>query len=49
MLPLTVRVLIQNRMILYSLLLIGLMLTRPQGLFSGGGKFTKWLKGRVSA
>ena len=48
-LPAVVRGLIQNRMILYSLLLIGLMLTRPQGLFAGGGKFTKWLKGRVSA
>jgi len=48
-LPLSVREIVQNRMILYSLLLIGLMLTRPQGLFSGGGKLTKWLKGRVAS
>jgi len=40
------RQIVQNRMILYSLLLIILMLTRPQGLFSGGGKLTKWLKRR---
>jgi len=45
-LPTSLRALVQNRMILYSLLLIVLMLTRPQGLFSGGGRFTKWLKGR---
>lgn len=45
-LPAWLSQIIQNRMILYSLLLIGLMLTRPQGLFVGGGKFTKWLKGR---
>lgn len=45
-LPMGLRGMIQNRMILYSLLLIVLMLTRPQGLFSGGGKFTKWLKRR---
>jgi len=45
-LPIWLRGIVQNRMILYSLLLIGLMLTRPQGLFAGGGKLTKWLKGR---
>jgi len=45
-LPMAVRGIVQNRMILYSLLLIGLMLTRPQGLFSGGGKWMKRLKGR---
>lgn len=33
--------LIANRMILYSLLLIILMLTRPQGLFGGLGKFRR--------
>ena len=47
-LPGSLRDIVQNRMILYSLLLIGLMLTRPQGLFSGGGKLTKWLKGRLA-
>ena len=45
-LPTSLREIVQNRMILYSLLLIILMLTRPQGLFAGGGKLTKWLKGR---
>jgi len=34
---------IRNRMILYSLLLIVLMLTRPQGLFSGSGRLKKWI------
>ena len=43
-LPVWLRALTQNRMILYSLLLILLMLTRPQGLFSGGGKMKKWLR-----
>lgn len=41
-LPGGIKGLIQNRMILYSLLLIILMLTRPQGLF-GSGKRKKWL------
>ncbi|MDD5349540.1 MAG: branched-chain amino acid ABC transporter permease [Chthoniobacteraceae bacterium] len=42
-LPDAVRGIVKNRMILYSLLLIILMLTRPQGLFSSGGKWTqKW-------
>ncbi len=36
-LPEWLREIIRNRMILYSLLLIVLMLTRPQGLFGGGG------------
>ena len=45
-LPTWLRAMVQNRMILYSLLLIGLMLTRPQGLFSGGGKWLRWLKRR---
>jgi branched-chain amino acid transport system permease protein len=45
-LPVWLRGMIQNRMILYSLLLIGLMLTRPQGLFSGGGKWLRWWKRR---
>jgi branched-chain amino acid transport system permease protein len=44
LLPEAIRPLIQNRMILYSLLLIALMLLRPQGLFSTGGRLTKWLK-----
>lgn len=49
LLPEALRPMVQNRMILYSLLLIGLMLTRPQGLFSTGGKLTKWLKrGKVA-
>lgn len=51
-LPEAVRGLVKNRMILYSLLLILIMLTRPQGLFSSGGKWTqKWreLKRRVRA
>ena len=47
-LPLWLRHLTQNRMILYSLLLIILMLTRPQGLFSGSGRLKKWLT-RVEA
>ena len=47
-LPIWLRGMVQNRMILYSLLLIVLMLTRPQGLFSSGGKLTKWLKGRAA-
>ena len=48
--PEALRPIVQNRMILYSLLLIGLMLTRPQGLFSTGGKLTKWLnRGRKTA
>jgi branched-chain amino acid transport system permease protein len=37
-LPPSVVDLLQNRMILYSLLLIALMLLRPQGLFSGWGR-----------
>lgn len=41
-LPGGLRGIIKNRMILYSLLLIVLMLTRPQGLFSTGGKLTQW-------
>ncbi len=45
-LPVWVAQIIRNRMILYSLLLIVLMLTRPQGLFVGSGKFTKWLKSK---
>jgi branched-chain amino acid transport system permease protein len=36
----------RNRMILYSLLLIVLMLTRPQGLFGGGEKFRRWFARR---
>lgn len=43
-LPIWLRGIVQNRMILYSLLLIGLMLTRPQGLFAGGGKLAKWFR-----
>ncbi|MBV8142121.1 MAG: branched-chain amino acid ABC transporter permease, partial [Verrucomicrobia bacterium] len=35
--------LLENRLILYSLLLIILMLTRPQGLFGDGTAFKKWL------
>jgi branched-chain amino acid transport system permease protein len=34
--------LLENRLILYSLLLIILMLTRPQGLFGDGAAFKKW-------
>jgi branched-chain amino acid transport system permease protein len=34
--------LLENRLILYSLLLILLMLTRPQGLFGDGMLFKKW-------
>jgi branched-chain amino acid transport system permease protein len=34
--------LLENRLILYSLLLIVLMLTRPQGLFGDGAAFKKW-------
>ena len=34
--------LLENRLILYSLLLIVLMLTRPQGLFGDGTAFKKW-------
>ncbi|MEI8234491.1 MAG: branched-chain amino acid ABC transporter permease [Verrucomicrobiota bacterium] len=41
LLPGGLRGIIKNRMILYSLLLIVLMLTRPQGLFSSGGKWTQ--------
>ena len=48
-LPEAIRPLVQNRMILYSLLLIVLMLSRPQGLFSTGGRLTKWLKRRKEA
>jgi branched-chain amino acid transport system permease protein len=36
-LPLPLRHVAENRMIIYSLLLIILMLTRPQGLFGGLG------------
>ena len=43
-LPDWLRHIAQNRMILYSLLLIILMLTRPQGLFARGGKLKKWLR-----
>lgn len=43
LLPIWIRGIIQNRMILYSLLLIILMLTRPQGLFAGSGRKKKWL------
>lgn len=46
MLPVWLRGMVQNRMILYSLLLICLMLTRPQGLFAGSGKWFRWLKRR---
>jgi len=42
-LPIWTRQIIQNRMILYSLLLIILMLTRPQGLFAGSARWKKWL------
>ena len=42
------RRILENRMILYSLLLIVLMLTRPQGLFAGGGKLKKWLTRRTA-
>ncbi len=45
-LPLWLRHIAQNRMILYSLLLIILMLTRPQGLFAGSTRLTKWLKAK---
>ncbi|MEI6351113.1 MAG: branched-chain amino acid ABC transporter permease [Verrucomicrobiota bacterium] len=47
-LPIWLRHIAQNRMILYSLLLIVLMLTRPQGLFTGGGRLKKWFR-RVEA
>lgn len=47
-LPEWLRQIIQNRMILYSLLLILMMLTRPQGLFAGGGKLKKWLTAKAS-
>ena len=42
-LPLWLREIAENRMILYSLLLIALMLARPQGLFAG------WVKKKVPA
>jgi branched-chain amino acid transport system permease protein len=46
-LPESLAQIVSNRMILYSLLLIILMLTRPQGLFAGGGgKAKKWLTKR---
>lgn len=47
-LPVWLRAMVQNRMILYSLLLICLMLTRPQGLFAGIGKGFRWLKRRLA-
>jgi len=47
-LPMWLRAIVQNRMILYSLLLIGLMLTRPKGLFAGSGKWFRWLKRRLT-
>jgi branched-chain amino acid transport system permease protein len=36
--------LLENRLILYSLLLIILMLTRPQGLFGDGAALKKWFR-----
>lgn len=48
-LPLWIRHFVQNRMILYSLLLIVLMLTRPQGLFGGGSGLRSWLKKKLTA
>jgi branched-chain amino acid transport system permease protein len=43
-LPEWLRDIAKNRMILYSLLLIFLMLTRPQGLFARDGRFSKVFK-----
>ena len=43
-LPEWVRDIAKNRMILYSLLLILLMLTRPQGFFARDGRFSKIFK-----
>jgi branched-chain amino acid transport system permease protein len=40
--PVAYQGLLENRLILYSLLLIVLMLTRPQGLFGDGTAFKKW-------
>lgn len=40
--PVAYQGLLENRLILYSLLLILLMLTRPQGLFGDGMLFKKW-------
>ena len=37
----------RNRMIIYSLLLILLMLVRPQGLFGGMGGLRRFLPGGV--
>lgn len=47
-LPLWLQGIIEQRMILYSILLILMMLTRPQGLFTGSARFKKWLTAKAS-
>lgn len=42
--PVAYRGLLENRLIPYSLLLIIMMLTRPQGLFGDGTAFKKWFR-----
>ena len=46
-LPMWLREIARNRMIIYSLLLILLMLVRPQGLFGGMGGLRRFLPGGV--